>query len=350
MMDSIRICACCGKQFRPEVGRQIYCSPDCRHSHTNSDRRRKRLVKSASHTDEHNLSLLTQKKNLSITDAAIFLGVSRPTIYSKIEAGELHIIKVGPRVIRIPAEELTAQSERKPDPLSAIKDPISKDDALKEFQISDTWFYRTIKGKNIISRKAGQTIYYSRSQLAPLFKKELYYDITEWYTVEELIKEFSLTRKYINDFARIHKIPRKREQGTLFISKKDWDNARFFKGKLESDFMTVDQAKSFYHIGQQRFYDTVNAKNTPRHRDGVCVYFAKADLDRLFGDLSPQIPKEIKRDYIRGCDALKKYHIGQKRFSEETRAANVTKIKTDGNYVWYKKSELDSLFKKIIDI
>lgn len=56
------------------------------------------------------------------------------------------------------------------------------------------------------------------------------------------------------------------------------------------------------------------------------------------------IPTEIRRNYIRGCQALKKYHIGQKRFSEMTKAAGVTKVRTEGNFVWYKKSELDTLF------
>jgi hypothetical protein len=27
-----------------------------------------------------------------------------------------------------------------------------------------------------------------------------------------------------------------------------------------------------------------------------------------------------------------------------TKAAGVTKVRTDGNFVWYKKSELDTLF------
>ena len=68
------------------------------------------------------------------------------------------------------------------------------------------------------------------------------------------------------------------------------------------------------------------------------------ELDRLFKNKTPKIPLEIRRDYIRGQDALKRYHIGQKRFSEMTKAAGVTKIRTKGNYIWYKKSELDTLF------
>jgi len=350
MLESSRICAWCGKQFRPEVGRQIYCSPDCRHSSANSRRRKKRFIKSAEHTDRHNRSLLAKKLHYSITEAAIFLGVSRPTIYAKIKAGELHAIRIGPRTIRIPADELQISSKRKPDTPVTIEDPITKDEAIKEFGISETWFYRTIKKKDVISRKAGPTIYYSKSELSPLFKREIYDDITEWYSAEELAEQFGLSRKYINDFARTHKIPRKREGQKLFISKKNWDNARFFKGKLETEYMTVDQAKAHYRIDQQRFYDTVKAENIPRHRDGASVYFAKKDLDRLFSDLSPKIPKEIKRDFIRSGDVLKKYRIGQKRFCEETKVANVTKININGNSVWYKKNELDALFKNVIEV
>ena len=71
------------------------------------------------------------------------------------------------------------------------------------------------------------------------------------------------------------------------------------------------------------------------------------DYDRtcIFKDKSPNIPEEIRRNYVTAKDALKMYHVGQKRFSEETKAANVTKGRTEGNFMWYKKSELDKLFK-----
>ena len=81
---------------------------------------------------------------------------------------------------------------------------------------------------------------------------------------------------------------------------------------------------------------------------GNFVYFPIRDLDRLFKDKGPHIPADIKRDYIRSCDALKIYHIGQKRFTEETKAANVERVRTEGNFVWYRKDQLDKLFKTLI--
>ncbi len=71
-------------------------------------------------------------------------------------------------------------------------------------------------------------------------------------------------------------------------------------------------------------------------------------MDRLFKDKTPKIPPEILKHYIRSCDALKLYHIGQKRFTEETRTAGIEKIRTEGNFVWYRKEQLDKLFKTLI--
>ena len=33
-----------------------------------------------------------------------------------------------------------------------------------------------------------------------------------------------------------------------------------------------------------------------------------------------------------------------------TKAAGVTKVRTEGNFVWYKKSELDTLFDKCLNM
>lgn len=114
---------------------------------------------------------------------------------------------------------------------------------------------------------------------------------------------------------------------------------------LEKNYLTVDQARKLYHIGQSTFYDGVNSNNVPRRRQGREVFFPKTELDRIFKDKSPNIPEEIRRNYVTAKDALKMYHVGQKRFSEETKAANVTKVRTEGNFMWYKKSEPDKLFK-----
>lgn len=80
-------------------------------------------------------------------------------------------------------------------------------------------------------------------------------------------------------------------------------------------------------------------------REGRFVYFRKSDLDALFGADVDVIPEDIRNNYICAKDCLKIYHVGQKRFSEDTKAFGVEK-KRYKLFVWYRKEDLDRVFGK----
>ena len=73
--------------------------------------------------------------------------------------------------------------------------------------------------------------------------------------------------------------------------------------------MTREQATSHYHIGNIRFYDGVHGAGLTPVKSGHYAYYKITDLDKLFKNKEPNIPKEIRRDYVRSCDVTKKYHI-----------------------------------------
>lgn len=288
----------------------------------------------------------------SISEASRMLGVSRPTIYARIKSGDLLAVQVSPKTIRIPIEELEAKPVRYAPAPSSIKDirraietMITRDQAIAKYDISQQWFYKKVRAAGIKAMRYGTKAYYPKDAIHKLFFKNTYPQIDDWATSEELAKEFGISRKTICALARQYDIPRVRTGREQMISRKDWLLHKVELPDLEKNYLTVDQAKELYHIGGSRFYKEVNENNIPRRRQGREVYFPKADLDRLFKDKSPNIPEEIRRNYVTAKDALKVYHVGQKRFSEETKAAGVTKIRTEGNFMWYKKSELDKLFK-----
>ena len=54
---------------------------------------------------------LEGKTHLSISEAAKFLGVSRPTLYARIEQGELTPLRVSTRTVRIPIEQLETSTQ-----------------------------------------------------------------------------------------------------------------------------------------------------------------------------------------------------------------------------------------------
>ena len=345
-----KTCSCCGSAFTTDNPRQIYCSVSCRNSWSTRIKRQRQRARKARLDAKTAKAVFEGKANLSITDAAAFLGISRPTLYRKIEAGELQPIKVSSRTIRIPMEQLVADSSLLPQPSKGdFSVLISKADVLLKYNISESWLTRRMRQEGIRPRIIKGKSFYPKKDVDRMFKPKPTYNADDWYNVEDLMKSEGFTRKYISAYVREKKIPCQRIGRLMLVDKKQWDRSRLFQGDIEKNYLTVDQAKKFYHVGQQTFYDKVKAEGIEGTRTGIYVYYKKTDLDRLFKDKTPKIPAEIRKNYMRSGDALKHYHLGQKRFSEETRAAGVTKVKTEGGYVWYKKSELDKLFKKISD-
>lgn len=344
-----RKCPQCGKTFETTASRKIYCSDECLRKADNAAKRRKRLVASAITSKKSAREALSNEQYLSISQASRFLCVSRPTIYKYIQKGILVPVRKSEAVVRIPVEQLKENLElTKQLPDINLSNAVKKAEVIEKFQISETWFHRVLKKNKVTSIRIGAISYYDGDLIERLFtpkEKTDYSYIKEWYTSDELAIKEGVTRKHICATAHKLGIPVKRSKTTCYIAKSEWDNKKISQTILDSKYMTIQQAKAHYHIGNTTFYEKVNAAEITKVQKGRFTYFPIRELDVLFKNKEPYIPKEIKLNYIRSNDALKLYHVGQKRFSEETRAAGIEKIRTEGNFVWYRKDQLDELFK-----
>lgn len=299
------VCRNCGKVFERKFGRQVYCCERCRTEKKNEKKRIARRVARESFIQEEisgtgitspgaryvnaddgqrSRDIKTAAKFVSIKDAALLLGVSRPTIYRRIEAGEIHPVKVSSRTVRISVEDLIADSNIIPSPNDGdFSTPIRLEEALRRYGVSRSRFFKTVRKAGVRPKMVGKAAIYPQADLDKLFGIPEKVESSEWYSVEELADMTGMTRKHIRTYARTRNIQRISSKGRVFISRNGWDKARFSKRMLDEEFFTVDQAKAFYHIGQGRFYAEVNAAGIGRHRDGVFVYFRKSDLEKLFG-------------------------------------------------------------------
>lgn len=343
------VCRKCGKVFERSFGRQVFCCEKCRREKMNERRRAVRWLAGENVIEEKTVKSFDGEKGakyVSIKDAALLLEVSRPTIYRRIAAGELHPIRVSSRTVRVSVAELLADSriditENKGD----FSVPIKLEEALALYGVSRSKFFVAIKKAGIRTRRIKGVDFFPKPDLDALFPAPVKYVRDEWYSVDEIMEKTGLTRKYIRDFVRKRGIRKIAVGQSILINKKEWDLNRFSKGQLAEEFLTVDQAKKIYHIGQGRFYETVNAAGIERLRDGAFVYFRKNDLDKLFGVDVPLVSDDVIKNYICAKEALKAYHVGQKRFCEETARFCVEKMRLKG-FMWYRRVELDRIFGK----
>lgn len=313
------VCRNCGRVFERAFGRQVFCCEQCRKEKVNERKRATRRLAGEAAIEEkivRSSGSEVKTKYVSIKDAALLLEVSRPTIYRRISIGELHPIRVSSRTVRVSVSELLADSkievvENKGD----FSVPIKLAEALALYRVSRSKFFAAIKNAGVRARRIKGVDFFPKLDLDALFPAPVKYVRDEWYSVEEIMENTGLTRKYIRDFVRKRGIGKIAVGQRILINRKEWDLNRFSKGQLAKEFLTVDQAKKLYHIGQGRFYETVNAAGIERHRDGLSVYFRKSDLEKLFGANVPTVPDDVIKNYICAKEALKAYHTLGRRGS-----------------------------------
>ena len=236
MYKTTRKCKCCGKLFTPEFGRQVFCTPACREQyHKRTKRLRKNSVTSVKQIDQIH-SVLNDKALLSISEAAEYLGVTRPTIYARIREGELVPVRVSLRTQRIPIEQLRSDSSRLPQPYKGdYSILISKEEALERYDVGLSWIYKRMKDEGIRPKIIKGKNYFPRKELDKILPLRKHYNPDEWYDAAELMQRDGLTRKYISYFIRRKGITCQRQGWTLLINKEEWDKAKLLRGDIEKN-------------------------------------------------------------------------------------------------------------------
>lgn len=146
MHIAMKTCSGCGTPFTPDNPRQRYCNETCRNTYNMRLKRQRKQARKAEIETMAARETFGGKSHLSITEAARFLGVSRPTLYARINAGELTPLKVSSRTVRIPIEQLTADSQIQPQPIKGDWSIlISKAEVLQKYNISESWLMRRMK-------------------------------------------------------------------------------------------------------------------------------------------------------------------------------------------------------------
>ena len=170
-----RICAWCGKEFIAQKTTTACCSKQCANA-LYKKRKRDEAIKTNNQIvrkkiEEKPIERIKDKPFLTITEAALYLGVTRPTVYSYIRRDELKVIRLG------------------------FKYLLKKEDIDKLFN-TPTEFHTPTKEK------------------AP---------ITDFYTTVEVKEKYHINESWIFAIAQKHGIPRTFNRGKTYWSKKHID-------------------------------------------------------------------------------------------------------------------------------
>lgn len=290
-----KVCNFCGNEFVAQKSTTKYCSERCAKRGNKEENRQERLRKESEAIKERNRQNLLAQENLSLTDAAVLLGISRPTLYKLLNDRGVELLRISKRTIRVKKSDLLnlyQKATEKPTPINTPiaeinrvkEDYITVAEALQLFKISNTYLYNKIRAKQIQPVIIKGKAHYPKNVLQKLFAQKQYADVTEWYTVAEIIEKFGVSQQYVYEYTSDHKMPKKREGKTVLISKYHWEKSRGLDQTESENYYTVPQATEKYAIGRSHLYDLIRAHKLPKIKRGQSILIHRQELDSIMNN------------------------------------------------------------------
>ncbi len=290
-----KVCQFCGNEFIAQKSTTKYCSDTCANRGNKAEKRQERLRIESEAIKERNRQNLLLQENLSLTDAAALLGISRPTLYNLIKTKNIELLRISKRTIRVKKSDLLNLYQNSTVTIAPINTPIAQinkakeefisiSEALQQFKISLSWFHKKVRDNKIIPTTLEGKTLYSAKALKPIFAKKQYADITEWYTVAEIIEKFGVSQQYVYEYTSDHKMPKKREGKTVLISKYHWEKSRGLDQTESENYYTVPQATEKYAIGRSHLYDLIRAHKLPKIKHGQSILIHRQELDSIMNN------------------------------------------------------------------
>jgi excisionase family DNA binding protein len=290
-----KVCQFCGNMFVAQKSTTKYCSEVCNNRANKAANRQERLQTESAEVNERNRQNLLAQENLSLTDAAVLLDISRPTLYKLLNDRGVELLRISKRTIRVKKSDLLNLYQNQPEKPASRNTPIAETnkkqaeyitvaEALQLFKISNTYLYNKIREKQLHPLIIKGKAHYSKNTLQKIFAKKQYADIAEWYTVAEIIEKFGVSQQYVYEYTSDHKMPKKREGKTVLISKYHWDKSRGLDLAESENYYTVPQATEKFGIGRNHLYDIIRAQKIPKIKHGQSILIHCQELDNLMSN------------------------------------------------------------------
>lgn len=288
-------CERCGTEFVAYKISTKYCSVQCARRAYKDTARKKRLDEFYQENAQEEAKNYNERPFLSVQQAALLLGVSRRTMYRYLSDRILKAVQFkGKTIIR--RNDIDLAFDTAPDYVSRPKKtarPItefySTGEVVAKYGVCSSWLYKLGKKENLPKTlHQGHTVW-SKKHIDDYFRKNSPdSEITEWYTSEEIMSKYGMSRTAVYSWINAYGIPRKNEKGQVYYSKLHFEQSRAPKSLImeKPDYCTVQEACSKYHISRDQLYRIGKNNNFSKVQEGRTVKYLWHELDEYFEMLS----------------------------------------------------------------
>ena len=289
-MEVRKICQWCGKPFIAKKTTTCYCSHQCSNlGYKERIRERKRQMRK--------MQELLQPKQaaegqdfFSFAQAAKLMGVTRQYVYKLVKESKLRASRISEKKSLIRRADIELMLKTKPYERIVPKDDFdmseyyTAEEIAEKYKVNAKWVWTYTRQHKIPKVKVRQFNYYSKKHTDAAFAKYKTDDaLTEWYTPEEIEEKYGMTRVAIRSHVYRNNIPSKKEHGQIFYSKLHFDLSKQTAEDDSSEYYTVQEAMKKYNLTRDSVYGILQFHEIKREKKGRFVRFLKVEFDHIMG-------------------------------------------------------------------
>ena len=289
-MEVRKICQWCGKPFIAKKTTTCYCSHQCSNlGYKERVRERKRELKKMQELLQPKQASEGQDF-FSFAQAAKLMGVTRQYIYKLVKENKLRASRISGKKSLIRRADIELMLKTKPYESIKPKDDVditeyyTAEQIAEKYKVNTKWVWTYTREHDIPKVKIRQFNYYSKKHIDAAFAKYKTDDaLTEWYTPEEIEKKYGMTRVAIRSHVYRNNIPSKKEHGQIFYSKLHFDLSKQTAEEDSSEYYTVQEAMKKYNLTRDSVYGILQFHEIKREKKGRFVRFLKVEFDHVMG-------------------------------------------------------------------
>ena len=289
-MEVRKICQWCGKPFIAKKTTTCYCSHQCSNlGYKERVRERKRELKKMQELLQPKQASEGQDF-FSFAQAAKLMGVTRQYIYKLVKENKLRASRISGKKSLIRRADIELMLKTKPYESIKPKDDVditeyyTAEQIAEKYKVNTKWVWTYTREHDIPKVKIRQFNYYSKKHIDAAFAKYKTDDaLTEWYTPEEIEKKYGMTRVAIRSHVYRNNIPSKKEHGQIFYSKLHFDLSKQTAEEDSSEYYSVQEAMKKYNLTRDSVYGILQFHEIRREKKGRFVRFLKVEFDHVMG-------------------------------------------------------------------
>lgn len=290
-MEVKRICQWCGKPFIAQKTTTNYCSPQCSkrgYKHRMKERRME-LIQSQELLEVK--KMLENQEYFTFSTSKLNCGKFLVNnIYKLVKEDKLRASRISSRMsfIRRADIELLLKSKPYERVMSKVEFDIAEyytaEEIAQKYKVNTKWVWTYTREYNVPKVKIRQFNYYSKKHIDVAFAKyKTDNDLTEWYTPEEIEQKYGMSRVAIRSHVYRNNIPSKKEHGQIFYSKLHFDLSKQTAEDNASEYYTVQEVMKKYNLTRDSVYGILQFHEIKREKKGRFVRFLKVEFDHVMG-------------------------------------------------------------------